>query len=131
MATRARIGFETASGVIFSVYHHFDGYIDGLGKELVTNYNDVNKAYSLVRENIGGYCTILNGDTTPTYTWLDGRLESRDRNDYKDKGNRWSEEYLYLWDSSKARWTYLKFGAGRNFKRVEVALRKVQTEDNG
>ena len=131
MATRARIGFETASGVIFSVYHHFDGYIDGLGKELVTNYNDVNKAYSLVRENIGGYRTILNGDTTPATDFLNSRLVSRNRNDYKDQGNRWGEEYLYLWDSSKTHWTYLKFGDGRNFKRVEIALRKFQNEDNG
>jgi len=131
MATRARIGFETPSGVILSVYHHFDGYIDGLGKELVANYNDVNKAYSLVRENIGGYRTILNGDTTPVTDFLNSRLESRDRNDYKDNGNRWCEEYLYLWNSSKACWNYLKVGAGRNFKRVDIALRKSQTGDNG
>jgi len=125
MATRARIGFETASGVILSVYHHFDGYIDGLGKELVTNYNDVNKAYSLVRENIGGYRTILNGDTTPAADWLDGRLKSLNRNDYKERGDHWSEEFLYLWDSSKARWTYLKIGAGRNFKRVDLAVNRI------
>ena len=129
MATRARIGFETASGVILSVYHHFDGYIEGLGKELVTNYNDVNKAYSLVRENIGGYRTIIDGVTNPAPDWLDGRLECRNRNDYKERGDRWSEEYLYLWDSSKARWTYLKFGAGRNFKRVDLALNRNNQED--
>ena len=125
MATRARIGFETASGVILSVYHHFDGYIDGLGKELVTNYNDVNKAYSLVRENIGGYRTILNGDTTPATDFLNSRLVSRNRNDYKERGDHWSEEFLYLWDSSKARWTYLKIGAGRNFKRVDLAVNRI------
>jgi hypothetical protein len=38
MATRSRIGIELKNGSILSVYHHWDGYPEWLGKILVTHY---------------------------------------------------------------------------------------------
>ena len=38
MATRARIGYQLPTGHIVSVYSHWDGYPQWLGKKLTTNY---------------------------------------------------------------------------------------------
>ena len=50
MATRSRIGLELANGSILSVYHHWDGGPEWLGRILTTHYN----AKSLVEELIDG-----------------------------------------------------------------------------
>jgi hypothetical protein len=39
MATRSRIGIELKNGSVFSVYHHWDGYPEWLGRILKTHYN--------------------------------------------------------------------------------------------
>ena len=50
MATRARIGLELKDGSVLSVYHHWDGYPEWLGRILTTHYN----TKSLVEELIDG-----------------------------------------------------------------------------
>ena len=50
MATRARIGIELKNGSVLSVYHHWDGYPEWLGRILTTHYN----ARSLAAELIDG-----------------------------------------------------------------------------
>lgn len=39
MSTRSRIGLELSDGSILSVYHHWDGYPEWLGRILNTHYN--------------------------------------------------------------------------------------------
>lgn len=48
MATRSRIGFQLSSGSIVSVYHHWDGYPEWLGRVLKTHYNDGDLAQELI-----------------------------------------------------------------------------------
>ena len=48
MATRARIGIELFDGSILSVYHHYDGYPEWLGRILKTHYNTKEKAAELI-----------------------------------------------------------------------------------
>lgn len=43
MATRARIGYETAIGSFVTSYHHWDGYPSELGWNLIKNYNNPRK----------------------------------------------------------------------------------------
>jgi hypothetical protein len=50
MATRSRIGIELKDGSVLSVYHHWDGYPEWLGRVLNTHYN----ARSLAAELIDG-----------------------------------------------------------------------------
>ena len=50
MATRSRIGLELSDGSILSVYHHWNGYPEWLGRILQTHYN----AKSLAEELIDG-----------------------------------------------------------------------------
>ena len=147
MATRSRIGFETASGAVMHIYCHFDGYIEGVGLALIEEHNDVNKAHSLVS---GGACrSILNRDMdgprevvrfSPTEGHRPGPLVprtegleakwSKDRKTYKQDGAEWYEEYQYLWDNRKACWLWRKVSGG-NWKRVDIALRNSDNQENG
>ena len=48
MATRSRIGIELKNGSVLSVYHHWDGYPEWLGRILATHYNTRAKAADLI-----------------------------------------------------------------------------------
>jgi hypothetical protein len=48
MATRARIGIELKNGSVLSVYHHWDGYPEWLGRILKTHYNTRQKVAELI-----------------------------------------------------------------------------------
>ena len=48
MSTRARIGILLPDDSILSVYHHFDGYPEGLGGKLKEHYNTYEKASELI-----------------------------------------------------------------------------------
>lgn len=48
MSTRARIGIRLPDGIL-SAYHHWDGYPDWLGRQLVEHYNTFDEALQLVQ----------------------------------------------------------------------------------
>jgi len=66
MATRSRIGIELKDGSVLSVYHHWDGYPEWLGRILTTHYN----SRSLAAELIDG------GDMS--CCWTDERWDDTD-----------------------------------------------------
>ena len=48
MSTRSRIGIQLSDDSILSVYHHWDGYPEWLGRILNTHYNSKNKVEELI-----------------------------------------------------------------------------------
>lgn len=48
MSTRCLIGRENSDRTIDYIYCHYDGYIDGVGKDLVENYNNPKKVDELI-----------------------------------------------------------------------------------
>ena len=48
MATRSRIGIQLADESVLSVYHHWDGYPEWLGRILRTHYNSKELATELI-----------------------------------------------------------------------------------
>jgi len=62
MATRARIGIQLADESVLSVYHHWDGYPEWLGRILNTHYNTKEKVAEL----------IDGGDMSSCWTTLPG-----------------------------------------------------------
>jgi hypothetical protein len=48
MATRSRIAIENQDGSVTSVYCHWDGYVDGVGKTLNQHYNTKDKVEALI-----------------------------------------------------------------------------------
>jgi len=48
MATRSRIGIQLTDESVLSVYHHWDGYPEWLGRILKTHYNTKDKVAELI-----------------------------------------------------------------------------------
>ena len=48
MGTRSRIGIKLTDGSILSAYHHWDGYPQWLGVNLVKHFNSYDKASELI-----------------------------------------------------------------------------------
>ncbi len=65
MATRARIGLELKNGSILSVYHHWDGYPEWLGRILTTHYDTRAKAAELI--DGGDMSTCWGEEKKPEY----------------------------------------------------------------
>ena len=79
------------------IYHHWDGYIDGVGETLYKKYNSYEEALNLV---LGGDCSSINGTYTPYATrkgedW-DGIKPAQISEDH-----RIEEEYDYMFKDDK------------------------------
>jgi hypothetical protein len=48
MGTRSRIGYQLSDESVLSVYHHWDGYPEWLGRILKTHYNTQEKVEELI-----------------------------------------------------------------------------------
>ena len=48
MGTRSRIGIQLKDNSVLSVYHHWDGYPEWLGRILTTHYNSRDKVAELI-----------------------------------------------------------------------------------
>ena len=95
MATRSRIGIQLPDESILSVYHHWDGYPEWLGRILRTHYNSKELATELI--DGGDMSTCWGEDKAPEYysargedcpPFLDASLE-----EYLFDG----EEFAYLY----------------------------------
>ena len=102
-----------------SNYHHWDGYVEGLGETLQTKYNDYDKALNLML--FGGASTI-NGDKTVTFynSWRGEEKEKWEWNKPMQDGwlkdlvgnfRKSDQEYLYVyapdWEGNY-RWFYME-----------------------
>jgi hypothetical protein len=96
MATRSRIGIELKNGSVLSVYHHWDGYPEWLGRILNTHYNTKDKVAELI--DGGDMSTCWDENNQPEYYSQRGdncppRLDA-DLCEYLLPDN--SEEYAYI-----------------------------------
>jgi len=94
MATRSRIGIQLADESVLSVYHHWDGYPEWLGRILKTHYNTKDKVAELIDGGDMSTCWAENKE--PEYYSQRGdncppRLDAN-KYDYLAEG----EEYAYL-----------------------------------
>jgi len=106
MATRSRIGVQLVDESILSVYHHWDGYPEWLGRILNTHYNIPTKVTELINGGDMSSCWTedrwddsADGSYGPQYysqrgedspPRLDDNLE-----EYLNKNNS-GEEYAYV-----------------------------------
>jgi len=138
MATRSRIGIELKNGSVLSVYHHWDGYPEWLGRILKTHYNSRQLAAELIdggdmsscwtddrwvdRPNeFGGSYSNKVKEYGPQYYSARGEdcppRHDKDLNEYLCNG----EEYAYLF--TKGEWVcYSLYGNGHSdiVKEVEI-----------
>lgn len=114
MATRSNIIVHRADGKFSTVYVHFDGYIEGVGKTLFEHYNSQERAEAVVApgdisslaercdkpkghsyDNRVGGCTVYYGrdrGETGTEVTITDTIE-----DAFDKGVSSGAEYVYVW----------------------------------
>ena len=97
MSTRSRIAIENESGIVNSIYCHFDGYVDGVGKTLFNHY-DKEKLQKLIEL---GDISSLGESTIDTVAYCRDRGEDLHSTSYLDVeglfklGFESGEEYVY------------------------------------
>ena len=107
MATRSRIGIQLKDNSVLSVYHHWDGYPEWLGRILTTHYNTKEKVSELIDGGDMSCCWTdkvwgkdrTDGQKYGPETYADRGEDCPPRLDdlfeYLDKKN--NEEYAYIW----------------------------------
>jgi hypothetical protein len=101
MSTHAYIGIENEDATVSYIYNHHDGYINGLGNELLTNYNTPEAARTLVD---GGDCRFP-GDAyfgRPGEEWenIKPKIEVNVDDFFDEIGSM----YAYLFSASTNSW---------------------------
>lgn len=131
MSTNCRIGILNPNGTVQSIYNHWDGYIDCVGKILLNHYTDEVKVrqlidlgdLSMIGEEIGEkhFCTIHAELMTPEILaqmedtkichfyirdyerdYYENRCELF--NNITDFFKNFSEDYAYLFFSETKTW---------------------------
>mgnify|MGYP001160822575 FL=1 len=107
MGTRARIGIQLNDNSILSVYHHWDGYPQWLGRILVSHFNTKEKVADLIDGGDMSTCwadeiwgkKLPQGEYAPEYYSARGEdcppRYDDDIFDFLKKEN--NEEYAYIW----------------------------------
>lgn len=124
MGTHAMIGIVNQDGSVDASYVHYDGYLEGVGRTLVENYNTLYDAEVVAK---GGYMSALYPDyvTTrkeavhnePSVPYLS--VEQFMKNGYDYAG----ADYLYLFDGEI--WFFASNYGERRFEEVEMNLKNV------
>ena len=147
MSTRARIGILLPDDSILSVYHHFDGYPEGLGVKLVDYYNTYEKASELIDGGNMSNCysdsvfDVETGefhpvaDPQPTYYGGDDEAPILSKNfDEFTQIDCW-QEYSYIFVTDRWVGYAIKQNYDENYEKIvsvtveEVEIPKKQTVD--
>ena len=145
MSTRARIGIQLPDDSILSVYHHFDGYPEGLGVKPITHSNTYEKVAELIDGGNMSNCysdskfNVETGEFTPiadpkpSYYGGDNEAPVLSKNfDEFTRIDCWQEySYVFVTDRWVAYSTEQKFD--ENYEKIinvivkEVEIPKKQT----
>lgn len=122
MGTHAMIGiWNSDTGIVTASYVHYDGYVEGVGRTLIEDYNDYIGAAFVAT---GGYLSSLQSDYA----------KSRNESVHSDPATRFASveeymfegydyagaHYLYLWDGEA--WFFAERSGTRKFEEVEMNL---------
>lgn len=102
MATRSNIGIRERDGVVWTIYSHWDGYPQYVGRVLLTHYTTEQAVRDL----------LALGDISELHPTLDAVVAyHRDRGEEKAEPRTYApdtfslaEQYAYVWDVSEGRW---------------------------
>ena len=110
MATRSRIGLQLSDGSILSVYHHWDGYPEWLGRILTTHYNTKDKVTELIDGGDMSSCwtdTVWGEDRTDGQKYGPETYAARGENCPPRLDSHWGdfinngEEYGYIFKNGE------------------------------
>ena len=96
MATRSTISIQDSTNKIFSIYVHWDGYLEGVGTTLLKFYNDKTKIMKLISNgNISSLDDTV--ETTQFYESVSSHDEKAKIFVNKIKWKKTFQEFNYLW----------------------------------
>jgi len=113
MSTNARIGIKLADDSIVSVYHHWDGYPEWLGRMLERHYNTKESVTDLIDggdmsscyTNSGFNNEPLGGDRPLYYTMRGDELTppqvAESLTEYLEQSTDCGGEYAYVFDNGE------------------------------
>jgi hypothetical protein len=122
MSTRSRIAIEKQDGTVKSIYCHFDGYVDGVGKTLFNHY-DKEKLEKLIEL---GDISVLKESTENTVAYHRDRGEDLHTTSYLsveglfENGFNSGEEFVYCL-TKDGTWIY-KEDIGSEISDLKEAL---------
>lgn len=123
MGTSANIGiYNPKTDSITASYCHYDGYVEGVGRTLVTSYNSQYDAEIVAK---GGYLSSLSDDYLESKTNSvnsDASVVYEDiEHFYKQSFNDTGAEYAYVWDGN----VWFVATENKGFEEVQINLKKV------
>ena len=97
MSTSSSVAIENADGSITGIYAHWDGYLKGIGVELIQNYKTVEEVQGLI--SLGDCSSIFGGAVEAFHRdrgrdWEDAAPSVHD--DYKSFVGEIGQEFNYL-----------------------------------
>jgi hypothetical protein len=104
-----------------SVYVHWDGYEDGVGKELLNDYTNFND----IMENImcGGDCSCIG---TPYHAWRNEDFDDTKPNFTRTLDDIYEEEYNYLF-TVENKW-YVKSDYNKEYAPFGKKMKPIRTD---
>jgi len=108
MGTRSTIALEFADGSVSQVYCHWDGYLDGVGAELESDYSDPFALQELID---GGDMSSIGQPYTARGEELNIR-RYKDINEYFDVCQQEEYDYILRCIDGKAVWFVRCWGTG-------------------
>lgn len=134
-STRSRIGvLDPKTGKVKSIYSHFDGYLDGVGKTLKKHYTDSNKVKKLISlgdisilgPKIGKKQNFNKPDDDSVLAYgrdrgeknVDAKINYSVR-DYLRSLENSGVDYAYLYDPEEKKWKYMKRPFNKNWEFEE------------
>jgi hypothetical protein len=134
MSTRSRIGLLFEDGSVLSVYHHWDGYPEGLGAKLTKDYTTKEQVAELI--DGGDISTCMSRST-----WDGVNTDKEIVRYYSERGDvgvepAFSEtdfdflqqtrntqgEYAYVFNALTNQWSCYDLGAAEFVNLYEVAV---------
>ena len=108
MGTRSRIGIQLQDDSILSVYHHWDGYPEWLGKTLKAQYNTKEKVAELIDGGDMSTCwadeiwgkKLPEGEYAPEYYSARGEDCPPRYDETREQFLSDGEEYSYIFTSA-------------------------------
>ena len=113
MATRGEVAYIKEGGSILSCYNHYDSYIDGLGKDLLKDWNTEELAKKAVNTVFGNFSEEDDED----------RYEYSSLEAFENWLKESDREFAYLWKDNA--WYVLEISwktVNRNWKLLSDCI---------
>jgi hypothetical protein len=127
MSTRSTIALEFADGSVSQVYCHFDGYLDGVGDDLVRGYSDPFELRELID---GGDMSCIGEPYTDRGESYEDNAARRYQNVDEYFNECYQEEYDYILRpvNGKATWFVRCYATNGGWVTMDEA-RKMEAEE--